>query len=167
MHEDGAARGLVRGLSGVEHTHLLHRELEFAHPVGRLQQVVEIGAAVGVAQQVGVHAVEHDAFHLHLLGEQGPPGDVEPRVLHRGELEAAVALAQAELAGLQAQPREPGDVDVAFEHQVALLVGLDVVDDLRLEVVGVEQVEGQAHDAADQHEHQHQAAQRVAPVLLG
>ena len=130
-------------------------------------QVVVMGRAVLVADQIHARAVDLDMVEHQLLPQQRQPRDVQPCIIDRREFARAVALAQQHLAGVQAQLGEKCDLDVALQHQPALGVVLHVLDDLRLEMVRIERQDEHDDDRRNDHQHDQNPGYCIAVILLG
>ena len=130
-------------------------------------QVVVIGRAILVARQVDARAVDLDMIEHQLLFQQRQPGDIQTGIVDRSEFARAVALAQQHLPRVQAQLGEECHLDIALQHQLALGVILDVLDDLRLEIVHIEREYEHDDDDRDDHQDEQHPGERIAVMLLG
>ncbi len=107
---------------------------------GRLDQVVPVGFARGVAREIEFQAVEKNGVDNHLLTQQRQQfhfgaGGVDAR--HGFGAEAG-CVAQFELAGLDTDPGKKRPAELSVDTQFPAGLVLDRLDDFSLVLVGVE-----------------------------
>ena len=107
---------------------------------GRLDQVVPVGSARGVAREVEFQAVEKNGVDNHLLAQQRQQfhfgaGGVDAR---KGLGAEAGRVAQLELAGLNTDPGKKRPAELSLDTQFPAGLVLDRRADFPLVLVGIE-----------------------------
>ena len=116
------------------------------------EQVVEVGLAVLVLDQIGSQPIELDLVHDDLPGEQRNQRQRNPHVVESREILIALELRQARFAQVNAELREQHEPDVALNGQRTLGLFLDQVGDLRLVLVRIERC-GDERECAGKQKH--------------
>ena len=106
--------------------------------LGAAGKVGEVRGAVLELHQMGGQPVEAHLIDDDALGQQRHQRDEHLSRLHAGEVLLAVALGQRHPADLRADLGKQLELDVAVDRQRAAGLVLDLLDDLRLVLVGIE-----------------------------
>ncbi len=121
-----------------------------------LADIFPVAAALFVALQVEVEAVDADIAHLHFAAQQRQHAHRQAKQAQVGKgLVGGAGAGQGGLGQLQAEPGEQAPADIAIEGQLQVGLVAGQLTDFIFVVVGIEQVgqgEAQRHDDQQQPE---------------